>query len=216
MLRSAIAALRFGLLALLLLHASGCSSPEDRAQGHYERGMKLLAQNEYLKASLEFRNALQLKKDLVGAWRGLAQIEERNRNWESLIAIRQAIVELDPSDIEAKLQLALLLTRTNALDQALTLVNAAEQLDTPDARLLGAKAVILLRLNDARGAVREAQAALKIDPANGLALLVLAAERLARGDGEGALGVLDRSPVTESMAIAVPLFKIRIFEPMGK
>src|SRR5215475_5583004 len=103
--------MRGALLLLCILLVAGCGSPEDRAQSYYERGMKLLSQQDYVKASIEFKNALQLKKDLVGAWQGLAQIEERNKNWESLIAIRRTIVELAPKDGEAKLRLALLLTR---------------------------------------------------------------------------------------------------------
>ena len=62
------------LCALLLL--AGCGSAED----HYQRGMKLLDQKDYVKAGLEFRNAVKLKKDLVPAWRELSQIEERNQN----------------------------------------------------------------------------------------------------------------------------------------
>ena len=60
----------------------GLGSPEDRAQSYYERGMKLLSQQDYVKASIEFKNALQLKKDLVGAWRGLAEIEDAQSNLE--------------------------------------------------------------------------------------------------------------------------------------
>jgi len=70
------------ILAIFLL--AGCGSVEDRAQGHYERGMKLLELHDYVKASLEFRNAVKLKKDLLGAWRGLSQVEEHNQNWEGL------------------------------------------------------------------------------------------------------------------------------------
>src|SRR5262245_7401766 len=62
MIRSLLSLFRLALLSLLLLQAPGCSSPEDRAQGHYERGMKLLAQNDHVKAGIEFKNALQLKK----------------------------------------------------------------------------------------------------------------------------------------------------------
>src|SRR5262245_35785413 len=129
MIRSLTALLRFAVLALVLLQAPGCSSPEERAQSHYERGTKLLAQNEHVKASIEFKNALQLKKDLVGAWRGLAQIEERNQNWEGLFAILRTITDLDKNDVDARLRLARLMLMANQLDQALQVVNAAAELD---------------------------------------------------------------------------------------
>ena len=71
------AKMRRALLVLAVLFVAGCGSIDERAQSYYERGMKLLSQQNYAKANIEFRNALQLKKDLVGAWRGLAQIEEQ-------------------------------------------------------------------------------------------------------------------------------------------
>src|ERR1700716_4327367 len=121
------------VISAALLVAACSGSPDDRAQSYYQRGLKLLSQQDYVKASIEFKSALQLKKDLVGAWRGLAQIEERNQSWESLIGIRRTIVELDPSDIDARLRLGRLLVLANALDEALNMVNAASELDNGNA-----------------------------------------------------------------------------------
>ena len=40
---------------------TACSSKQERAQAHYERGLELLHDGEVAKAGLEFRNALSLK-----------------------------------------------------------------------------------------------------------------------------------------------------------
>src|SRR5262245_18226376 len=90
---------RVSLIIVLMLLAA-CGSAEDRARSHYDRGMKLLEQQDYVKAALELRNAVKLKKDFAGAWRGLSQIEEHNRNLEALAGILRTLVELDPADIE--------------------------------------------------------------------------------------------------------------------
>src|SRR5262249_32521357 len=87
--------------------------------------------------------------------------------------------------------------------------------DTGDARIFVTRAVILLRLNDTTGAVRDARAALEIEPANAEAAVVLAAERLGRGDAEGALLILDREPVARLNDLGVQLFKIKVLEHMG-
>jgi tetratricopeptide (TPR) repeat protein len=209
------ASVRQALLVLAVLLVAGCGSPEDRAQSYYERGMKLLSQQDYVKASIEFKNALQLKKDLVGAWRGLAQIEERNPDPQPLTAILRTIVELDEKDIEAKVRLARLRLRANALDEALKLVNAADELVNRHAGVLGLKAGILFRLNDSIGATREARAALEVEPANAEATVVLAAVRLARGDAEGALMILDREPAVHMEDVGIQLFRIKVLEQMG-
>src|SRR5262245_19417508 len=90
---------RRAILILAVILVSGCSSPEEKAQSYYQRGMQLMSQQDYVKAGIEFKNALQNKKDLVGAWRGLLEIEMHNRNFEGQFPILRTIVELDPNDV---------------------------------------------------------------------------------------------------------------------
>ena len=94
---------RAGLL-LATVVVAGCSSPDEKAQRYYERGMEYLSKQDYAKASIEFRNALQIKKNLIGAWRGLLQVEETNKNIDGTAPILQTIVELEPKDIEFEIE----------------------------------------------------------------------------------------------------------------
>lgn len=206
--------LRAAFLAFAVLSIVGCSSPEEKAKSHYARGAELLAQKNYVKAAIEFKNALQLKQDLVGAWQGLAQIEEHNQNWEGLSAILRKIAELDPKDIDARLRFARLMLMANALDEALKAVNAATDLDAANKAARALKAAILLKLNDSGGAVREAKAVLDAEPDNVEALIVLAAERVAQGDNAAALALLDKGSRGDSN-FGIQLFKIRIHERAG-
>jgi tetratricopeptide (TPR) repeat protein len=201
------------LLAGFLL--AGCGSPEDRAQSYYQRGMTYLAQQDYAKAGIEFRNALQLKKDLVGAWRGLAQIEEHNKNWQGFASVLRTVIELDSKDVESRLKLARIMLVGQQFDQALDLVNDADAIDSRNADVIASRAAILLRLNDPTGAKREAQAALELDPANSVALVVLAAERMRLGDASGALAILDRQSSKHAEDLGVQLFKAVLFEKLG-
>ena len=114
-----------------------------------------------------------------------------NHHWEGLVPILRTIVELDPKDVETKLKLARLMLLGGATDQALKLVNSLDEGANGNANVLALKAAIFYKLKDKDGAVREAQAALKIDPGNVDAMMVLAADRLANGDAKGALQILD-------------------------
>jgi tetratricopeptide (TPR) repeat protein len=207
--------IRRALLLLAVLLVASCGSKEERAQSYYDHGMKLLVQHDDIRAGIEFRNALQLNRNMVGAWRALAEIEERNKNLGSLIEIQRTIVELVPNDVDAKLRLARVLFLTNAMNDALNFVNAAVDLDNRNASALGIKAMILFKRNDhddRKEALSTAQATLEIDPANVEATVVLAAERLARGDTEGALMILDRASAAHEKNIGIQLFKIKILE----
>src|SRR5438477_62738 len=77
------------------------------------------------------------------------------------------------------------------------------------------RSAVSLKLNDTASAVRDARAALELDPANVEAVIVLAAERLGRGDSEGALLLLDRKEVADAKNIGIQVFKLVIFERMG-
>jgi len=209
--------IRRAILVLAIFLVAGCSSPEEKAQNYYERGMQLLSKQDYVKAGIEFKNAVQNKKNLIGAWRGLLEVETHNRNIQGTVPILQTIVELDPKDVDSKLKLGHLRLVGNALDQALDLANAAIALDGRNPNALAFKAAVLLKLKDGIGAKREAQAAVDIDPANVEALIVLAAERMTSGDNDGALSILDRPGLhlKAEDEFAILLVKLQIFEKMG-
>jgi cellulose synthase operon protein C len=175
---------------LVALQLGACSSQEQRAQVYYDDGTKLLARHEDQKATIQFKNAIRLKPNLVAAWRGLAQIEERNEHWGSAIPILQMVVKLDPQEIDARWKLGRLLLLGGAGEQAAKLVNDADEPANRSAKIRGLKAAILFKLNDKSGAVREAQAALEIDPGDVDATLVLAEDRLDNDDAKGALKIL--------------------------
>jgi tetratricopeptide (TPR) repeat protein len=201
----------FILLVLGAALLSGCSR-EQRAQSYYENGMKLLAAKDYARASVEFRNAVKLNKTLLPAWQALGQIEEHNQNVGALVPIDQTIVELDPNNVPAKLKLARVLTLAGAFDEALTRVNAAAEVDEKNADLLALRGLLLFRLNDREGAIRDAKAALAINPENSGALIVLAAERLDRGDTKGAMQILDGNATIRDKDLGIQLFKLRVLE----
>jgi len=200
--------LALSVMALL----AGCSSREDRARAYYKHGVELLAANDQTRAAIEFLNAVKLDKNMIVAWRALAKIDEGNRNWERLLPALRSIVSLDPKDIDAKIKLARLLSLSGSIDEALTLVNAANEQDGHNAETLAMKALLLFKLNDAAGATRDARAALAIDPGNGGALLVLAAERLAAGDSKAALKILDSDSVATAKDLGIQLFRLKVFE----
>ncbi len=203
------------LLALAVLQLSGCGSPESRARSYYEHGVQLAEQHDYARASIELRNAVRLKRDMLPAWRSLAQIEEATQAWGSLMQSLRAIADLDPSDLETRLKLGKLLLLGGSLDQAVKLADTVNEADRRNAGVLALKAAILYKRNDSAGAVQQAQEALEVEPGNADALVVLAAERMASGDAKGALRILESNRAPQSTDLGIQLFKLKIFEQLG-
>ena len=203
-------------LILAGFQLGGCSSRAQRAKNYYEHGMAYLKKNDYVKAHIEIRNALQLNKDMIEAWRALAQIDEHTHNWSELAGSLRRIVDLDKKDAKARVQLAKLYLLGGSLDQALQLTNAAVELMPQDASVLALKAAVLFKLKDTDGATREAENALKIDPGNPDANVVLATQKFVKGDTSGALQSLANISDAHKNDLGVMMLKLSIYDRMGK
>ena len=200
-----------GLFSAITL-LSACSSPEERAKRYYEHGQQLVAAHDDRRAAIEFLNAVRYNKKLMPAWQSLALVEERLHNWNNLVPVLRSILELDPHDISARIKLGRLLLVGGAFEDALRLVNDASGEESQSAGLIALKAAILFKLNDSAGAVREAQAALKIDPVNTEAMFVLAGNAFVRGDVKAALDILNSDAMRQKNDIGIELFKLQILE----
>ncbi len=202
-------------LVVLTLQIAGCSSREQRAQSYYEHAMSYLKQQDFVKARIELRNAIQLKGDMVEAWRALAKIDEHDRNWQGYAGTLRKIVELDPNDITATVELTRILLLGGALDDALKMANAANALDPKNADVLALKASALFRLKDTDGAIAAAQKALDIDPGNVGANIVLAAVKYSQGDFDGALKTLASVTDDHKDDLGILSLKINIYDHLG-
>ena len=207
--------LRIALVIAGTMQLACCSSSAERAQGYYDNGVKLLAKHENQKAQIEFKNAIDLKRDMIPAWRGLAQIEEANLHWAALVPILQTIVQLDPHDTKTKLKLARLLLAGGATDRALALVNGADPEAGADADITALRAAIFYKLKDSDRALHEAQAARALEPSNVDAIIVTAAIRLDSGDARGALQVLDSAPHAHANDLGIQIYKLKVFEQLA-
>jgi cellulose synthase operon protein C len=210
---------RSTLLVLAALQLTGCGSAEDRARSYYEHGVKLFSEHDNIKAAIELRNAVRLKRDLIGAWNTLAEIDENTRNWPGVVTDLRTIVELAPNDVSARLKLGKLLLLAGSSDEALRLASVGIELDDRNADLHALKAAISFKLDDRATAIREAQAAIKLNAGNTDALMVLAIDRLGRGDAKGALSLLNDVSVASAKDVendlGLQLLKIKLFGQTG-
>jgi cellulose synthase operon protein C len=191
---------------------AACSSAEDRAQSHYQRGAEYLEAGDHTRAMLEFRNAIRLDETLPGAWFGMARIHEQEQNWPAVLRSLQSVIELDATHVEARTRLARLRLADGDVDRALALVNAANELKPDDSEIHALRGAVLLRLNDREGARADAERAVYLDRDNPDAYAVLAADALLDGNSTAAMRNIDRGLQAEPLNSGLLLFKLKIHE----
>lgn len=204
------------LIAVSLAGLAGCSSPADKANKYYEKGMSLMKEGDLVKARIELQNALQIKQDMTAAWYALSQIAEREGDWQKLFGLLNKVIDYDPKHLEAQIKLGRLLLAAGKLDKALSASDATMALAKDNADVLALRAAVLYKLDDKAGALEQANAALAKSPDNVDALVVLATERLAAADAAKAIDYLDRALKVNEKNIALLLIKVQAYESLAK
>ncbi|MES2501446.1 MAG: tetratricopeptide repeat protein [Pseudomonadota bacterium] len=204
----------FITLSLIVL-ISGCSSPEEKAEKFYQKGMALIESNPD-KARLEFQNALQMKKVFPKAVYALGLIAERKGDFKATYALMSEVLEREPNNIDALIKTGQILLAAGKIDLALERSNKAFTVDKNNVGALNLRAAIQLKLNDPKGAVEYANAAIAKDPNSQDAYILLATERLTAKDNEQALQFLDKALTKDGKNLAVHMIRIKVLEDMSK
>ena len=194
---------------------SGCSSPEEKAEKYYQKGMALL-EKEPEKARLEFQNALQMKKSFPKAMYALGLIAESKGDFKTTYSLMNEVVEKDPTNINALVKTGQILLAAGKVDLALERSNKAFEIDKNNVSALNLRAAIQLKLNDTKGAIEYANLALSKDPNNQDAYVLLATERLAAKDNEKGIEFLDKALEKNEKNLAVQLIRIKVLEDSAK
>lgn len=99
------------LSALLLLTA--CDSAEERAQGHYESAVELLAAGDVDRAVIELRNVFQLNAGHLEARKLYAATMLKAGNLRDAFGSYTLVSEQDPNDVESRVAVARIAAQTS-------------------------------------------------------------------------------------------------------
>jgi len=106
--------------ALAVLFALvGCSGSQARFEGYMAQGQRYFASGNVDKASVEFRNALQIEPQSVDALYFNGRVAERRGNIRDAIDFYQAALDLQPKDDRARASLAKVFVLGGATQRAL-------------------------------------------------------------------------------------------------
>jgi len=165
------------LLRILVLGAvmfvAACTSPEERAAAYTATAAEHFAAEDFVKAELEAKNAIQIEPNNPEARWLLAQILEKQGDFQGVFENLRIAVDADPSLTEARIKLAALYVSAGMTAEAKTEIDAVlvDNAGNLDARTLSAR--LTAQTGDLTGAEKELRAILKQDPAKVDALILL-------------------------------------------
>ena len=139
------------LLVFILL--VGCSSPEQKRAKFYAKGVKLYEQDRRDKASLEFRNAIQIDPKFADAYYMLGLIEDKRGNVKGAYDNQLTAVRLAPGNLKARYQLGRIYLGLQAPDKTLEEVEVILKREPANAEALVLKGAALVKMKETDRAI---------------------------------------------------------------
>jgi Flp pilus assembly protein TadD len=172
------------IVVICCLLVASCGGAQSRLADHMRRGQEYYSQGNYAKASLEFRNALQIAPTDPNARLMAGHCLERLGQFTTAMRTYQAVVDSDSPAVstDARASLARLLILAGGAQRGLEVLQPAIKRSPDDPRLLTLQAAAKLGLKDEAGARTDVDRALKLQPGNEEAVALRAG--IYRQDGD--------------------------------
>ncbi|MBV8307701.1 MAG: tetratricopeptide repeat protein, partial [Gammaproteobacteria bacterium] len=130
------------------------------------RGQALFSAGDFAKASIEFRNALQVRPKDAAARVMAGRAAEKLGRVRDAVGLYQSVVDDTPDNVDARANLGRLMIFNGAPDKGLKVIEPALAKHPDDAGLLTLRATGRTQLNDKPGALADVNRALQLAPAN--------------------------------------------------
>lgn len=217
MLLSRIVPTRAAALALAgLLLLTACEGSTTRKTHFMARGRAYLEQQNYEKARVEFRNALQITPNDVEARYLSALVAEQLGNLREAVASYQATVGINADFLPAQTRLGRLVLLYAGPQAAMAFLKPVMLKHPADPGLLSVRAAARARLNDVPGALEDAEQAYKLaaDDENVVAVLAAVYRRADRQNDARAL--LERAVVALPKSVPLRLVLAEQYQKVGE
>jgi len=152
------------VLTLGVVLLAGCTGAEARRQSYIQRGQEYFAKGDYSRASVEFRNAMQvMPKDPQARVLAGEAVEQLGRYREAA-GLFQSVIESSPQNVRARVDLGQMYCFGHVPLQALKLIAPALAKHPDNAQLLTVRALAHSELKDYADALADARHAVRVDP----------------------------------------------------
>ena len=199
------------LLLVLTLALSACGNRENRKVEYLERAKAFFVEQNFEKARVDVRNAIQIDENYVDARFLSAQLYEVEQNWQQMAANLRLVLDIEPTHNAARLKYGTLLMASRAYDQALEHAELALEQNSDFAEAWALKAAIEFQQGNNNLAIAYCQEALLRDEGNISSVAVLT-EVYKVINPALALETIERGIAQQSESEVFQLMRISVFE----
>ncbi|MHB8565248.1 MAG: tetratricopeptide repeat protein, partial [Acidiferrobacteraceae bacterium] len=194
---------------------SSCGSKASRFAYYFHKGQSYYAKNEYTKAGVELKDALQIEPKNSEAYYWYGLIKEKQQNFQAAFQGYANAVKLDPSNLLAKAKLGKFYLMAGHLAKAKKLVAEilSAQPDNPPGRVL--KAALMARQGNVSGAIQEAKSVVAADPTQTDAISLLAAIYVNKSQYANAQQVLQQGVTTNPKSVQLRANLVVVLARLG-
>jgi predicted Zn-dependent protease len=173
-----------------LLAVVGCGGAASRFTSHMQRGQSYFDKGDYVHASIEFRNAMQIAPKDVNARIMSARVNEKLSKPREAAALYQSVLDEAPDNTQARANLGRIFAFAGLPQRALETVEPGLAKHPSEVSLLVVRAVARMQLKNMAGAQADADRALQLDPNDEDAIGLRVGLYKQAGDGQHALALL--------------------------
>jgi tetratricopeptide (TPR) repeat protein len=179
------------LLTAMLVLATGCGGGgEARKARHVQQGHDFMAERNYTKARIEFRNALQIDPKDAGVRSMVGLSSEKLGEYDDAVKAYRVAIAADETLVMPRARLARILAVAGLDEEATELVTKGLELAPQSADLLSVRAVIREQKGDVAGARQDAEQAYAAAPTDADVVSTLAAVRWRAGERDEAIALV--------------------------
>jgi tetratricopeptide (TPR) repeat protein len=199
-----------GMAIIAVLFLSGCANPAEKRAKFVETGKRFLDKKDYPRATLQFRNAIQVMPKDAEAHYELALAYLGMGATQQAVGELNKAAQLDPKHLPTQLKLAELMATSNnkqTVEEARKRVEGVLVTTPDDAEALTTLALTNLRLGESQNAEQDLIKALRAAPTNLRSSMLLASVKLSQKDMAGAEQVMKdavaKDPKSKDAAMAL-------------
>jgi len=200
----------------LALAVSGCGGAQSRKAKHIEKGQAFLAAENYEKARVEFRNALQIAPVDSDARYQNGVVAEKMGNLREAGQYFLGAIDSNPDNIPARVSLGRIYVFAGAPAKALETIKPALEKHPDEPALLTIRAAANIQQKNVDEALRDAERAVQLAPTSEDAVSVLAGIYKSQNQTEKAQALLKESIARNPSTVELRLVLAQIDSGLGQ